>query len=114
MYVNNTLKINQQIESLGINETFPMFYEEFQSFGLKNWNISIFVDSGSQIYELYEFDNALQFFVSISRNWNVIFTGVAILVGIVVLALFFLGKRFRKRRRRRKTRFDVILSDIEV
>jgi len=114
MYVNNTLKINQQIESLDINETFPMLYEEFQSFGLRNWNISIFIDSVSQIFELYEFDNALQFFVSISRNWNVIFTGVAILVGIVILGIFFLGRRFRKRRRRRKTRFDVILSDIEV
>lgn len=113
--VNDTIRINKKIEGgLDIMETIPIIFEEFQGFGLKAWNISIFTDSESQIYELYEFDNSYQLFIEVTRNWNIVYTGIAIAVAIVSFIIYKITKRLRKSRRRRKTQFDVILSDIEV
>ena len=112
--VNDTIKLSKEIESLDINEEFSLMYDEFQGFGLRVWNVSIFVDAANQIYELYEFDNTYQLFITVSRNWNVIYTGIAIAVGIVSTIFFFIAKRIRKYVKTRKRRFDVILSDIEV
>ncbi len=112
--VNDSIKLSEEIESLDVNETLSLQFEEFQGFGLRVWNVSIFVDAGSQIYELYEFDNTYQIFIKVSRNWNVIYTGIAIAVGVVVVIFYLIGKRIRKYTKSRKRRFDVILSDIEV
>ena len=112
--LNDTIKLSKEIESLDVDETFDLQYDEFQGLGLKVWNVSIFVDAGNQIYEIYEFDNAYQFFITISRNWNIIYTGIAIAVGVVLVIFYFIGKRIRKFMKSRKRRFDVILSDIEV
>ncbi|MCE7741529.1 MAG: hypothetical protein GOP50_03635 [Candidatus Heimdallarchaeota archaeon] len=112
--LNDTIKLTRQIESLDVDETFDLQYDEFQGFGLRVWNVSITVDAGSQIYELYEFDNTYQIFIIVSRNWNVIYTGIAIAVGIVLVIFYIVSKRIRKYVKSRKRRFDVILSDIEV
>ena len=112
--LNDTTRLAREIDSLDVYETFDLQFEEFQGFGLKIWNVSISVDARGQIYELYEFDNNYQFFIIISRNWNVIYAGVAIAVGIVLVIFYFIGKRIRKYAKSRKRRFDVILSDIEV
>ena len=114
VYVNDTLRIHTMIDGLDINETIPVIFEEFQSFGLKILNVSIFTDSRSQIFELLEFDNALEFFVRIYRNWNIIYTSVAIGVLVIGFVSYRIIKRIRKQRKRSKTRFDVILSEIEV
>ncbi|MCK4972950.1 MAG: hypothetical protein KAS52_06485, partial [Candidatus Heimdallarchaeota archaeon] len=86
----------------------------FQSFGLKILNVSIFTDSQSQIFELAEFDNSLQFFIEIKRNWNIIYTGIAIAVAVVGFIVYIITRKIIKQRRKNKSRFDVILSDIEV
>jgi hypothetical protein len=112
--LNDTIKLSKEIESLDVDETFSLMYDEFQGFGLRVWNVSIFVDAASQIYELYEFDNTYQLFITVNRNWNIIYTGIAIAVAIVLVIFYFIGKRIRKYVKRRKRRFDVILSDIEV
>ena len=113
--VNDTIRINKKIEGgLDIMEAIPIIFEEFQGFGLKAWNISIFTDSESQIYELYEFDNSYQLFIEITRNWNIVYTGIAVAVAIVSFIIYKIAKRLRKSRKRRRTQFDVILSDIEV
>ncbi len=111
---NDTIKMTREIESLDVDETLDLQYDEFQGFGLRVWNVSISVDVGSQIYELYEFDNTYQIFIIVSRNWNVIYTGIAIAVGIVIVIFYFIAKRIRRYVKSRKRRFDVILSDIEV
>ena len=45
---------------------------------------------------------------------NIIYAGIGVAVIIVLTVFYFIGKRLRKYTRRRKRRFDVILSDIEV
>ncbi len=113
--VNDTVRISENLENgLDIMEVIPITFEEFQGFGLKIWNISIFVDSQSQIFELYEFDNSYQFFVEVSRNFNIIYGGSAVAAAVVLFVVYRITKRLRKLRKRRKTQFDVILSDIEV
>ncbi|MBY9001596.1 MAG: hypothetical protein KGD64_11805 [Candidatus Heimdallarchaeota archaeon] len=114
IYVNDSLKINTMLDGIDINQSIPVTYEEFQSFGLKILNVSVFTDSQNQIFELAEFDNALQFFVQIQRNWNIIYTGIAIAVAVVGFIVYIISRRIIKQRRKNKSRFDVILSDIEV
>lgn len=112
--VNDTIKIHKKLEGLDINETLPVVYEEFQGFGKKILNISVFTDSLSQIFELYEFDNSYEFFVEITRNWNIIYISVAIGVMIIGFVIYSISRRIIKKRKKSKTQFDVILSDIEV
>ncbi len=113
--VNDTVRITRNLENgLDIMEAVPIIFEEFQGFGLKVWNISIFTDSRSQIFELYEFDNSYQVFVKVTRNLNIIYGGTTVAVAVVLFIVYRITKRLRKLRRRRKTQFDVILSDIEV
>ncbi|MHA1667939.1 MAG: CARDB domain-containing protein [Candidatus Heimdallarchaeaceae archaeon] len=114
VYVNDTLKIHKKIEGLDINQTETLVYEEFQGFGLKVLNISIFTDSLNQIFELQEFDNNLEFFVIISRNYNIIYVSVAIAVIVIGAIAYLLIKKIIQQRKTKRTRFDVILSDIEV
>jgi hypothetical protein len=114
VYVNDSLKINTKLDGIDINQSIPVTYEEFQSFGLKILNVSIFTDSQNQIFELAEFDNSLQFFIEIKRNWNIIYTGVAIAVAVVGFVVYIITKKIVKQRKKNKSRFDVILSDIEV
>ncbi len=114
VYVNDTLRIHTMLDGLDINQSIPVIFEEFQSFGLKILNVSIFTDSQSQIFELLEFDNALEFFVQIHRNWNIIYTAIAIGVVVIGSVSYWIIRRIRKRRKRSRTRFDVILSEIEV
>ena len=114
VYVNDTLKINTKLDGIDINQSIPVTYEEFQSFGLKILNVSIFTDSQNQIFELAEFDNSLQFFIEIKRNWNIIYTGIAIAVAVVGFIVYIITRKIIKQRRKNKSRFDVILSDIEV
>jgi len=114
IYVNDSLKINTKLDGIDINQSIPITYEEFQSFGLKILNVSIFTDSQNQIFELAEFDNSLQFFIEIKRNWNIIYTGVAIAVAVIGFVVYIITKKIAKQRKRNKSRFDVILSDIEV
>jgi hypothetical protein len=113
--VNDTVRINRNLENgLDIMEAIPIIFEEFQGFGLKVWNISIFTDSQSQIFELYEFDNSYQLFIEVTRNWNIVYGGIAIAVVVVGFVVYRITKRILKLRKRSKTQFDVILSDIEV
>ena len=113
--VNDTIRINKKIEDgLDVMEAIPIIFEEFQGFGLKVWNISIFADSESQIFELEEFDNSYQLFIEVTRNWNIIYAGIAVVVAVVSFIIYRITKRLRKVSKRRKTQFDVILSDIEV
>ena len=112
--VNDTIKIHKKLDGLDINETLPIVYEEFQGFGMKILNVSVFTDSLSQIFELIEFDNAYEFFVKITRNWNIIYISVAVGVIIIGFAIYSIARRIIKQRKKRKTQFDVILSDIEV
>ena len=112
--INDSVKLATQIESLEVNEAFALKYDEFQGLGLKVWNVSIFVDADNQIYELYEFDNNYQIFIIISRNWNIVYTGIAIAVGVVIISIYLVLRRIRRYTKRRKRRFDVILSEIEV
>ncbi len=114
VFVNDSIKIHTKIDGLSINETLPVIYEEFMGFGKKILNISVFTDSQSQIFELYEFDNSLEFFVEIYRNWNIIYISVA--VGVITLGviIFFVSRRIIRQRKKKRTQFDVILSDIEV
>ena len=114
VYVNDSLRIHTMLEGLDINQSIPVIFEEFQSFGLKILNVSIFTDSQSQIFELLEFDNALEFFVQIYRNWNIIYTSIAIGVLVIGFVSYKIIKRIRRQRKRSRTRFDVILSEIEV
>jgi hypothetical protein len=114
VYVNDSLKIHRMLDGLDILEVIPITYEEFQGFGLKSLNVSIYTDSKNQIFELYEFDNSIEYFIKISRNWNIIYTSVAIAVLVIGFIGYSIIRRVRKHRRRSKTRFDVILSDIEV
>ncbi|MHA1202286.1 MAG: hypothetical protein ACTSQ4_07175, partial [Candidatus Heimdallarchaeaceae archaeon] len=114
IYVNDSLKINTKLDGIDINQSIPITYEEFQSFGLKILNVSIFTDSQNQIFELAEFDNSLQFFIEIKRNWNIIYTGVAIAVAVIGFVVYIVTKKIVKQRKKNKSRFDVILSDIEV
>jgi len=112
--LNDSIKLIKQVDSLDVGQTVDLQFEEFQGFGVKIWNVSIAVDAAGQIYELIEYDNNYQFFIKIGRNYNVIYTGIAIAVGIVLVIFYFIGKRIRRYTRRRRRRFDVILSDIEV
>ena len=113
--VNDTIQINKKVEDgLDIMGSIPIIFEEFQGFGLKVWNISIFTDSESQIFELHEFDNSYQLFIEVTRNWNIIYAGIAVVVAVVSFIIYRITKRLRKVSKRRKTQFDVILSDIEV
>ena len=114
IYVNDSLKINTMLDGIDINESIPILYEEFQGFGLKVLNVSIFTDSQNQIFELAEFDNALEFFLEITRNWNIIYTGIAIAVIVIGVVSYFAARRIIKQRRKNRSRFDVILSEIEV
>lgn len=114
VYVNDSLKINTKLDGIDINQSIPVTYEEFQSFGLKILNVSIFTDSQNQILELAEFDNSLEFFIEIIRNWNIIYTGIALAVAVVGILIYIISRRIIKQRRKNKSRFDVILSDIEV
>ncbi|MCG3225690.1 MAG: hypothetical protein H7645_02120 [Candidatus Heimdallarchaeota archaeon] len=114
VFVNDTIKIHKKLDGLDINETLPIVYEEFQGFGKKILNVSVFTDSLSQIFELYEFDNSYEYFVEIIRNWNIIYISVAIGVIIIGFAVYSITKRLIKQRKKRKTQFDVILSDVEV
>ncbi len=114
VYVNDSLKINTRLDGIDINQSIPVIYEEFQSFGLKILNVSIFTDSQNQIFELAEFDNSLQFFIEIKRNWNIIYTGIAIAVAVVGFVAYIVTRKIMKQRKKNKSRFDVILSDIEV
>ncbi len=114
VFVNDSLKINTRLDGIDINQSIPVIYEEFQSFGLKILNVSIFTDSQNQIFELAEFDNSLQFFIEIKRNWNVIYTGIAIAVAVVGFVVYIVTRKIMKKRKKNKSRFDVILSDIEV
>ena len=114
IYVNDSLKIHRMLDGLDILEVIPIIYEEFQGFGLKSLNVSIYTDSKNQIFELYEFDNYIEYFIKISRNWNIIYTSIAIAVLVIGFIVYRVIRRVRKQRKRSKTRFDVILSDIEV
>ncbi|MHA1418070.1 MAG: CARDB domain-containing protein [Candidatus Heimdallarchaeaceae archaeon] len=114
VYVNDSLKINTKLDGIDINQSIPVTYEEFQSFGLKILNVSIFTDSQNQILELAEFDNSLEFFIEIIRNWNIIYTGIALAVAVVGILIYIISRRIIKQRRKNKSHFDVILSDIEV
>ncbi|MCK4896320.1 MAG: IgGFc-binding protein, partial [Candidatus Heimdallarchaeota archaeon] len=114
VFVNDSLKINTKLDGLDINQSIPVIYEEFQSFGLKILNVSIFTDSLNQIFEIAEFDNSLQFFVEIKRNWNIIYTGIAIMVAVIGFIVYIITRKIITQRRKNKSRFDVILSDIEV
>ena len=114
VYVNDSLKIHRMLDGLDILEVIPITYEEFQGFGLKSLNVSIYTDSKNQIFELYEFDNSIEYYIKINRNWNIIYTSIAIAVIVIGFIGYRVIRRIRKNRRRSKTRFDVILSDIEV
>ncbi|MEE9409589.1 MAG: CARDB domain-containing protein, partial [Candidatus Heimdallarchaeota archaeon] len=114
VYVNDSLQIHTTIDGLDINQSIPVIFEEFQGLGIKILNVSIFTDSRNQIFELLEFDNALEFFIQINRNWNIIYTSIAIAVLILGFVGYRIAKRLIRQRRRNRTRFDVILSDIEV
>ncbi|MHA1399035.1 MAG: hypothetical protein ACTSQE_01595 [Candidatus Heimdallarchaeaceae archaeon] len=114
VYVNDTLKIHKKLDGLDINDTFDILYEEFQGFGLKTINVSIYTDSLSQIFELIEFDNSLEIMIEIHRNWNIIYVSIAIGTIIVGYVSFRLGKRIWKGSKARKRKFDLILSEIEV
>ena len=114
VYVNDSLQIHTTIDGLDINQSIPVIFEEFQGLGIKILNVSIFTDSRNQIFELLEFDNALEFFIQINCNWNIIYTSIAIAVLILGFVGYRIAKRLIRQRRRNRTRFDVILSDIEV
>jgi hypothetical protein len=114
VYVNDSIKIHKKIEGLDINETIPIIYEEFQGFGQKILNVSVFTDTLNQILELYEYDNNFKYFVRITRNWNIIYISIAIGVIIIGFVVYRIILRTIKHRKKRKTQFDVILSDIEV
>ena len=89
-------------------------FEEFQGLGLKVLNVSIFTDSLNQIFELYEFNNPLEFFIKINRNWNIIYISIAIAVIVLGYTGFRISKRIINKRMKSQAHFDVILSDIEV
>ncbi|MHA2357402.1 MAG: hypothetical protein ACXABK_01360 [Candidatus Heimdallarchaeaceae archaeon] len=114
VYVNDTLKIHKSLDGLDINQSIPVIYEEFQGIGKKILNVSIFTDSLSQIFELYEFDNSLEFFVEITRNWNIIYISIAIGVAVIGFIVYRIVRRSISQSKKRRTRFDVILSEIEV
>ena len=114
VFVNDSIKIHTKIDGLSINETLPVIYEEFMGFGRKILNVSVFTDSQSQIFELYEFDNSLEFFVEIYRNWNIIYISVAVGVITIGVVIYFISRRIIRQRKKKRTQFDVILSDIEV
>jgi hypothetical protein len=114
VYVNDSLIINVKLDGLDINQSIPIIYEEFYNFGLKTLNVSIYTDSLNQIMELAEFDNKLEFMIHIVRNRNIIYTGIAIAVAVVGFVVFFITRKIVNQRKKNKSRFDVILSDIEV
>ncbi len=114
VFINDTLRIHKKIDGLDINETFSIPYEQFQGFGIKTWNVSVYVDSRNQIFELAEFNNSYEMMVVISRNWNIIYIGIAVLVISLSISVFVIIKKAIKKRRESKNRYDMIFSEVEV
>ncbi|MHA1869260.1 MAG: hypothetical protein ACTSVB_06235 [Candidatus Heimdallarchaeaceae archaeon] len=114
IFRNDTVKIHKKIEGLDINETFCIPFEEFQGFGLKTLNISIYTDSLSQIFELIEFDNAYELMIKINRNWNIIYVGIAVSVLITGYLSYLVIRKFVAKYKENKRKFDIILSEVEV
>ncbi len=114
VFVNDSLKINKKIDGLDINATYYLLYEEFEGFGEKTLNISIYADSLNQIFELREFDNSMEIMIQIHKNWNMIYTGIAIIVVIIAYITFVVVKKLKKRYKANRRTFDLIMSEIEV
>lgn len=112
--VNDTLKINQKLDGLAINETFSIPYKEFRGFGLITLNVSIYVDSRNQILELQEFDNNLELFIVIGRNWNVIYTGITIATLTIGFIAYRLIRKLYLQSKKKSREFDLVVTDIEV
>jgi hypothetical protein len=102
------------LEGLDINQSASVDYEEFQWFGRKVLNVSIYVDSLSQIFELEEFDNGFEIMIEITRNWNIIYIGVTIGVIVFSYLVYRIVRALLKSSKKRKRRFDVIVSDVEI
>ena len=112
--VNESLKIHTLLEGLDINQSVSVDYEEFQWFGRKVLNVSIYVDSLSQIFELEEFDNGFEIMIEITRNWNIIYIGVTLGVIVFSYLVYRIVRALLKSSKKRKRRFDVIVSDVEI